>query len=314
MLSLYNEETITSIQNDAYHSFSLLDQYDGEIGTCKKMIPLKNLKSEYQNLALVYSRYLHEANQTIVRNERAYLNYLSEKNYPVVTVYGEAFVVEKKLEQPRLAMLMQYIPGVFIEAKTAASLNILILAALLDIPARAYQEAWLALNQSTLAASIIQAINQPQNFLQLRETAKILAENFQALIQKMEEDQIMICDLQMIISKNGTLTIIDPLDIVNYSNAKSLFKNEVQESSPDLLQFLQQTKSWLNNALDFCKIIAQSSAPTDLHPFASVTPKALTFQHATQKKKTRSRVEMLRGAETSSPFFSVASSINKSKI
>ncbi|MCS5709320.1 hypothetical protein CC99x_010425 [Candidatus Berkiella cookevillensis] len=308
MISFYNEEAITSIQNDAYNSFSLLDQYDGEIGTCKKMIDLGKFKAEYQNFALVYSRYLHEANQTIVRNEKEYLNYLSEKNYPVVTVYGNAFVVEQKLEQPRLAMLMQYIPGVFIEAKTAAPLNILILAALLGIPARAHQEAWLALNQNHLAANIIQAMDQPQNFSQLQEKANILAKNFQALIQKMEQDQIMICDLQMIISKDGRLTIIDPLDIVDYSSAKSLFKNEIQDPTPDLRQFLQHTKSWLKNALDFCQTIAQSSTPTDLHAFVSVTPKALTFQHdaMTQKKKARSRVEMLRGTETNTPLSSLS--------
>ncbi|MGE4349307.1 MAG: hypothetical protein AB7D28_06050 [Candidatus Berkiella sp.] len=303
MISFYNEETITSIQNDAYNSFSELDrQYEGEVGTCKKMIPLGKFKQEYDNFALVYSRYLHETNQAIVRNEREYLKYLSEKNYPVVTVYGNAFVVEQKSEQPRLAMLMQYIPGVFIEAKTEASLNILILAALLGIPTRAYQEAWLALNQNHLAASIIQAMNDPQNFSQLQEKANILAKNFQTLIQKMEQDEIMICDLQMIISKDGKLTIIDPLDIVKSSNSKSLFNHD-QASTPDLVQFLQQTKNWLNNALDFCNTIAQSSTSVDLHSFVSTTQKPLTFlQHATQKKKMRSRVEVLRGSEICTPF------------
>jgi hypothetical protein len=268
------------IKASIYKNLSYLLNCQREEGTCKKMIRLSHLKPEWAELAVVFGHHADAKHKQIIQDERKYLAHLQENNYPVVQVIGKEFAIEhnQSTDHDRFGMLMRYIPGVFIEAKTFPPLKIYIIAALLGIEYIRPQEAWLALNKSRLLQDIEGKIKDPFDFAKLQAGAKILEDNFAALISKFEEDQAMVVDLQMIISSDGTLTIIDPLDVLKHNKEQYLsILPDAPKPSDDLLRFVQNTKIWLKSARQTCNRISSATHYSDLTSLLNLDVEPLVF-------------------------------------
>ncbi len=274
-------------QKQVFSHFATLDQHPGEVGSCKKMLPLALLAPDYKKLALVYTHGNQAAHKALIFKENACLRYLNENGYPVVSVHDTPFLVEDKNTHARFGMVMDYIDGVFIEAKTLPPLKLLIFAALLGIKVP-QQENWLAQNLLSLETSIKEKLNIPECLARLQENATVLGLAFQNLIAQFTARNEMIVDLQMIITQNGQIVIIDPLDIVDQKTLQCVLDDKsIVKEDKDLSTFLSQTKSWLEHARLFCKRIQEAKSPTSLLPFVTIRPVPLIFSQGDPANKSR---------------------------
>lgn len=304
---------IHEIQTTVNTHFAQLNREMGEIGTCKKMVNLGCLNPQWQHLAVVYSKEATAASKDMINKEYKLLKHLEAQDYPVVKVWGEAFTVQTTATHERLGMILTYLPGVFIEAKTAKPLNLLITSALLGLQARS-QEAWLVFQHSTLLKQIATALAKPEHFEQFHIRAASLARAFQTLRQKLMLQQEKIHDLQLIISNDGTLTIIDPLDILTLSDGNYLSlleKQKLQDAS--FVSFVQNTDSWLFNAQQFCQQLLRCDSCAEVLEYCSLNEqKPLIFSSALDPAG-KSRLNQLKRPLLSSPPIPKAAS-SKQKI
>ncbi len=279
-------------KQDVITRFTALNQQTGETGTCKKMLPLAII--DWPAMCVVSCKTTSPSAQSLIFKERLCLSHLAEHGYPVVDVFGDAFIVEQTIHGARFAMLERHIKGIFIEAKTPAPLKALILACLLEIPAQPQQEIWLAQNLAQLKNDIAAKLNVEKCFGLCQERAKTLGTQFKALIQRLENREEMIVDLQMIISTEGNLVIIDPLDIVNNKTHKSVLKQDVNmEEAKDLKTFLDDSKMWLKSAQSFCEAIVNATHANDILTLLWQQDKPLLLSKGADFKN-KSRVNQLR--------------------
>lgn len=239
------------------NNFASIKQAPYEAGTCKRVFKLPG------NIGLAVTHGNSGMEKDLIDNERVYLQYLKDQGFPVVEVHGEVFAVEGEGNQKRYGYLMNYIPNaVFIETKSPALLKAQIFAALLGIPTQP-SEGWWGLNHARLLSEIAKRIKDPETFKQLKARAENLCANYKNLIKLLEKQQLAVSDLQIMVSKDGTLTIIDPLDVVKRDPVnKSIVSILNTQRPPDagFRDFLEKTDEWLQAGLDLSHRI--SSAET----------------------------------------------------
>lgn len=284
---------------------TIVNQKPGEVGTCKKMVRLDCLKSEWQDWGVVYAKEPSTASQAMLFKEHQLITHLANQQYPIVKVLGPVFKVQENKE--RYGMIQRYIPGVFIEAKTPAPLKLLLTAALLNLPARA-QEGWLVFHRKTLIEQITSALGDPGTFSAFKTRAMRLSLAFKSLIETLKSKQEKIHDLQMIISPDATLTVIDPLDVYVTTDDKSwssLLEDE-ELSGLSIKQFTKDTDIWLQNAEKFCKNLSTMASAADVISQCSQMDSTLQY-HSLADHKGVSRVNQLRSLAATSPNNSLTS-------
>lgn len=308
-----NDFNLEQVQLAVVDNFdTLINQQPGEVGSCKKMVRLSCLNPTWQHLAVVYAKEPSEFSKAMVFKEQQLLAHLTQQAYPIVEVFGSVFKVQGTKERERYGMIQRYIPGVFIEAKTPAPLKLLLTAALLNLPARA-QEGWLVFHQKTLTDQISTALENPQNFADFKVRANHLSLAFRSLIDALKDKQEKIHDLQMIISPDGTLTVIDPLDVIcigDDKSWKSLIEGE-DLSGPSIKQFIEDTTAWLLSAEQFCQLISVTASAVDVTTQCTQMTSVPLFYRTTADKRGTSRVNQLRSeAASASPSLAFSSDKN----
>jgi len=259
-----NAEQIEQIQTAVQQHFDqIVNQQPGEVGTCKKMVNLGCLNPAWQHLCVVFGKtpggFLHD----MVLKERKLLAHLETQGYAIVKVFGEPFNVQPG--QQRFGMIESFIRGVFIEAKTPAPLKLLLTAALLEIPCKS-QEGWIAFNLQRVVEEISTKLSNSEAFLAFQARAQHLATAFENLITQLEQQHEKIHDLQMIISADGSLTVIDPLEVIKVSPERrmtSLLEDE-DLAHKDLIRFSQSSHHWLVAAKQYCQSIARYDSPAQV--------------------------------------------------
>lgn len=286
---------IEKIQAAVTANFALINKEMGEIGTCKKMVNLGCLKPEWQHLAVVYAKEATAFSKAMVEKEHTLLKHLEKQGYPSVKVWGNAFTVQTTASGERLGMIETYIPGTFIEAKTPAPLNLLITSALLALPARS-QEAWLIFNRTNLTSNITKALADTDTFRTFQERAIRLGNAFQALRAQLIDKQEKIHDLQMIISADGSLTVIDPLDVMTdlHGIYQSLLEKE-RLTNPSLVSFVQKTDTWLLQAQQFCQQLLKCKSASEVLEYCSLNQQQpLIFSSIPGDHAGKSRLSQLK--------------------
>lgn len=295
-----------------------LSQVMGEVGNCKRMIHLNphfDLTNEAIGLAM--TRYSGEKDKALIEDELKYLDYLSENGFPVVKLFSNhVFEIQNRLGATHYGMLMRYIENAtLIEAKTPSSLFLCIFSALLGIKVYTQQEAWLIQNQARILKEIAAKLQQPETFLLLKARAKTLYNHFDALIKKLSENNLFICDLQILLTQEGELTIIDPLDVVKFDSESSSAKSVLHpERAPEegFTTSLAQGKKWLESAHFLCKEISRADNPLALEKFISLHPEKCFFSVSDPKGKSTIakliRKENLSTQQSTNPSSSVPTS------
>jgi hypothetical protein len=293
-------QDIVGLQNYVREHFLTLNSLMmGEAGTCKKVIQLEcpPLNLHYPNLALAFT---HERNQLasdIIHHEHYFLRILKEKGFPVVSLHGEVFLLEEHSQGKRYGMLMDYIPhSVFVESKTPATLKLLIVASLLGITTRA-QEAWVIMNRNDLLRQIKEKLSTPESFVQLNTGAHNLEGDFNKLTTLSETHALEINDLQMLLTVDGHLTIIDPLDLIvtdpHSKTLRSILKPEPL-TDENFQIFLSRTRLWLQNAKQTCEMLKGAKTVDEVLTFVESTPTSTVLSFAACDAKHKSRIAHLR--------------------
>ncbi len=290
---------------------SVINQQPGEVGTCKKMVRLDCLSPAWQDLAVVFAKEPSAFSKGMVFKERQLLTHLTLQAYPIVEVLGPVFKVQA--EKERYGMIQRYIAGVFIEAKTPAPLKLLLTAALLNLPARA-QEGWLVFHRKALIDQITSALSHPERFADFKVNAMRLSLAFHSLIETLKNKQEKIHDLQMIISSDGTLTVIDPLDVILTAQDKS-WQSLIEGDELDGLsikQFIKDTDQWLQSAEQFCKNLSTITSTIDVISQCSQMDSMPLVYRSTADHKGTSRVNQLRSLAATGSALPASTSTPKS--
>lgn len=244
-----------SLQAMVKEQFAKIKLQPYEMGTCKRVFQLPN----NIGLAVTHSNTLME--KDLIHDELLYLAYLKEHSYPVVNTHGAVFAVEGEGSKARYGFLMDYIPrSVFIETKSPALLKAQVFTALLGIPTQA-SEGWWALNHARLFTTIAAKLNNPEAFSKIQVSAAQLFNNLNNLIEKLQQEKLAIADLQIMLSNDGSLTIIDPLDVVKIDlEAKKIISVLRPEKPPaaGFEKFLSKTSEWLESGRQISATIAKA--------------------------------------------------------
>lgn len=290
------------------HYAAKLHHLPGEIGTCKKVLQIGPAFEApiYDKIGLAVTRYCQPKDKEMIENEHNYLGFLKDKGYPVISLHGKVFEITASSGKVHHAMLMDYVENAtFIEAKTPASLNLMILAALLNIKT-CPQEAWLALNKISLCEEIRKQLQISSVFDLLRQRALALQQNFMTLIEKLSKDTLAIGDLQILITKEGGLTIIDPLDVVLFNPKEPavtpLFPSN-KETKDEFISFLLDTQKWLENAQALCANLAQAKSFLEIEKFICLNTQDKELFFSMSDPRRKSRVSQLRALASSPPPF-----------
>ncbi len=264
MLGGVDKFDVAQLQALVKEDFAKIKTQPYEMGTCKRVFQLPN----NIGLAVTHSNTLME--KDLIHDELFYLAYLKDHGYPVINTHGAVFAVEGEGDNTRYGFLMDYVPqAVFIETKSPALLKAQIFAALLGIPTQA-SEGWWALNHSKLFTTIATKINHPEAFAKLQITAAQLFNNINNLIEKLTNEKLAIADLQIMVSNDGRLTIIDPLDVVKVNlEAKTIVSVLHPETPPaaGFEVFLSKTGQWLESARKHCEMISKAYNPEHLKSY-----------------------------------------------
>ncbi|MGE3318693.1 MAG: hypothetical protein AB7I18_05300 [Candidatus Berkiella sp.] len=269
-------DNIQKLQQDIVNTFSTIKKSSYEAGTCKRVFRLPN------NIALAVTHGSAGMEKDLIFNEQIYLNYLKEQGYPVVSMRGQVFAVEEEGKAIRYGYLMDYIPdAVFIETKSPALLKAQIYAALLGIPTHP-SEGWWGINHSRIFNVISTMLQDPETFKEVQISAATLVQNYKNLIAKLRKDSLAISDLQMMLSKDGTLTIIDPLDVVRVDPKNNQLISIADPTRPPdagFRDFLLRTNDWLNEGFKIAHTITSAANPEHLQTLAGTAkPEATTFK------------------------------------
>ncbi len=309
-----SSEEIAQLQQNIILHFAKLKLLPSEVGTCKKVVRLEcpELQMSAPTLAVAFTHERNPKAAEIIHHEHQFLRYLKEKGFPVVSLHGEVFCLEQTSLGRRYGMLMDYIPNaVFIEAKTPATLKLLLVAALLGMKTHA-REAWVIMHRSYLLQQIQTVLSVPgafnlntperifslpEVFEHLNRASRILGENFNNLLLLLEREHLEINDLQMLITQMGHLTIIDPLDVIVFEPASKAFRS-LLGSAPltdeGFHQFLAKTKQWLRNAKHTCLELSEVKNEEGVLAIINSSDKSNVLSFAACDTRNKSRVSHLR--------------------
>lgn len=203
----------------------------------------------------------------MLSKEKKLLEILEEANLPVVKLYSDVF----ELQQDYEAVLLQWIPdAILIDVKDFESAQRKLMIAALGIDLPVSGEAWV-LYKNIIELRIKQMFaNSSELYVQVQEFAKNLHRVLLDIINNLESNALRIADLQLLVTKEGEVSIIDPIDVVKIKSSMvnsnvylSLLDESIQDD-PGFVQQLMMGQDMLNNCLRWCSEIMKLSSNIDM--------------------------------------------------
>ncbi|MBI2791367.1 MAG: hypothetical protein HYX61_05375 [Gammaproteobacteria bacterium] len=215
-------------------------------------------------------------NKDMLSKEKILLSKLAELGLPTIQYYTDVF----EFQLNRQAVLMQWVPdSTLIDSKDFESAHQkLIIAALgIDIPVTG--EAWV-LHKIAIDQKIHQLFSaKPEIFIQVKQFALNLHRALLSIIMNLETNGVRIADLQLLVTKEGNVSIIDPIDVVHvkarYDNT-NIYHSLLDDSIQDNQAFIKQLglgQTMLNNCLEWCSTISKLSSNQEMQKFITMPPK-----------------------------------------
>lgn len=207
-------EQIQRMQNSIRGNFHLLQKQlgKGAQGQFKKVVPISN------NLCVAIVPKSFDSQQQITE-ELNHLNELRKNGLPGIQTKGGLFEVSPKHD----AFIMKFVPNsTLFDAKFPENANKLILPVLMGLSVPSGKENWIPGFTKVMGEVKELHKNQTYDAKSIKENAKILEHQVSAILEKMEKNQIMIGDLQLLVGGNPpSINIIDPLDVLHVTLPKS---------------------------------------------------------------------------------------------
>jgi hypothetical protein len=112
--------------------------------------------------------------------------------------------------------------------------------------------------------------NSSELYVQVQGFAKTLHKVLLDIINNLEINALRIADLQLLVTKEAEVSIIDPIDVVKITSSmvnsnvyRSLLDESIQED-PGFVQQLMMGQDMLNNCLRWCSEIMKLSSNIDM--------------------------------------------------
>lgn len=216
------------------------------------------------------------SNKEMLSKEKILLSKLAELGLPTVQYYTDVF----EFQLNRQAVLMQWVPdSTLIDAKDFEMAHHKLMIAALGIVMPVSGEAW-ALHKSEIDRQINQLFaDKPEIHIQVRKFAQNLHSALLNIIKNLETNGVRIADLQLLVTKEGNISIIDPIDVVHikatFSNTNvyhSLLDDSIQDN-PDFIKQLSLGQRMLNNCLEWCSTISKFTSNQAMQKFIMMPPK-----------------------------------------
>ncbi len=196
--------TSEELQEKAKSEYFELLSKKGAVGQFKKIVPM----TENIAVAIVKASDGLKAKQDM-EHEVTLLKVLKEHGFPVLQTYGDVF----EIADAKHAVVMDWVPNAnLIDGKAPEMINYLLPALMLGVPINTSNEAW-AIQLPQVSKKIL-AATQNINIAEIQEFARNLSQEISELQRVMDEQKLLIADLQMLITPQGKITIIDPLDVL----------------------------------------------------------------------------------------------------
>jgi hypothetical protein len=217
------------------------------------------------------------SNKEMLSKEKILLSKLAELGLPTVQYYTDVF----EFQLNRQAVLMQWVPdSTLIDAKDFEMAHHKLMIAALGITMPVSGEAW-ALHKPIIDLQINQLFTEkPEMHIQVKQFAKNLHRVLMSIITNLETNGVRIADLQLLVTKEGNISIIDPIDVVHiratFSNTNvyhSLLDGSIQDN-PDFIKQLSLGQRMLSNCLEWCSTIAKFTSNQEMQKFMMMPPKA----------------------------------------
>lgn len=246
--------TPEELQAQAKSEYAEIIKRKGAVGQFKQILPM----TDDIALAIVRASSGPQAKEDL-EHEVALLKVLQEHGYPALQTYGEVFEVA----DGKHAVVMDWVPNAnLIDGKSPEMINYLLPALMLGVPINTSNEAWAMQLPQMMRNMQLAAKNC--NFDEVQAFARNVSREIAQLQKIIEEQKLIIGDLQMLITPQGKITIIDPLDVLRMVPKDPPgqgfdFVDVMDPSKPNSKEFIQslfKSMAMLENMKMICDGVA----------------------------------------------------------
>ncbi len=201
-------------------------------------------------------------------DERKLLDLLREVGLPTIKYYGDIFT----LNQEKAVLLDWISHATLLDSKDSdtSSSKLFALTLGINIPTG---EGWVFYKDGIEKEIQLKLETGDDAFALFKQVVQKLSSAFNAIKLCLDENQLLINDLQMMVTKEGKVWIIDPQDVVKsrlidvnrYSYTSLLDLSE--QDNPDFIKKLYDSKNLLSNCVNWCEKVALMRTPQELIDF-----------------------------------------------
>lgn len=194
----------------------------------------------------------------MLTKECQHLKFLATAELPAVAIHGDVFDIDGK---GKYAVLMEAIPKhTFVDAKDPKTIKTILPSVLLgvDIPTG---EAWF-FKKKQIEANIAQNLTQPSALEVAKAKAGFLFKQLEDIRAKLEKNNIIIVDLQLLIDPKGSIKIIDPLDVLKIDSKPDSYltlDGKAVEHNASFNRSIRDARQMLIEMINFCKAVATTA-------------------------------------------------------
>ncbi len=235
----------------------------------QQLFNLKSVSGSFKTIYPLNQEYAVASTKasTMLGKEKKLLQKLEDVGLPAIKIYSDVF----ELPQDYQAVLLQWISdATLIDVKDFESAQRKLMIAALGIDLPVSGEAWVLYKDMIEQRVNKMFANNAELFIHVQQFAKTLHQALLDIINKLESNALRIADLQLLVTKEGAVSIIDPIDVVKIkssivnSNVYLSLLDESVQNGPDFVQQLIMGQDMLNNCLQWCSEIARLSSNVDM--------------------------------------------------
>jgi hypothetical protein len=245
------EQVIATLQDLAKAKFTKTTK-KAVLGQFKRIEPFRDIPG----FAVAIANNPGEDSRVKLEHECELLSTLAQNNLPAIKTYGDVFEITKD----RFGVLMDWVPNAtLLDGKDPDAINVILPYLLLGEEIPTGEARVLYLPRGKLESKINDKISR-EEIGQMRDRAEKLSNEFSELINTLKKNNVVVGDLQLLISDKDEIFIIDPIDVlyrmkdrqgtqacklhdaINGSEVKSIdFEESIRKSE----KMLKDSKKWL---------------------------------------------------------------------
>lgn len=245
------EQIIETLQDLAKAKFTKTTK-NAVLGQFKRIEPFRDIPG----FAVAIANNPGEDSKVKLEQECELLGTLAQNNLPAIKTYGDVFEISKD----RFGVLMDWVPNAtLLDGKDPDAINVILPYLLLGEEIPSGEARVLYLPRGKLESKINDKISR-EEIGQMRDRAAKLSDEFSELINTLKKNNVVVGDLQLLISDKDEIFIIDPIDVLYRTkdrrdtqvcklhdaiNGREVKSIDFEESIRKSEKMLKDSKKWL---------------------------------------------------------------------